>query len=233
VKTEKKLKAGNSVASIYSGGAMVSFGANARGVLMFVTFKKKFKDAFLGELLHDWGTVFSSEGFFRESIDLSLRREEKHLVLWLTYLYTSSISYNKFSFGIPVWDLQHFTETLNRRYERLHEMSMSQRYGTTSRRDKLPFFHGLLCRAIHGVKASRLLIDNKNPVSGNTEYRLFGYITRKSEIKILIQSDSDIANNNAHIISGEGLRACISLLLEDLRQHSLYKDGKSGSGYDI
>ena len=209
------------------------FYANSRGVLMFGTFKKKFKDAFLGELIHDWGTVFSSEGFFRESIDLSLRREKKHLVLWLTYLYRSSVSYNQFSFGIPIWDLKHFTATLNRRYERLHDMSVSQRYGTASARDKLPFFHGLLCRVIHGVKASRLLIDNKNPVSGNTEYRLFGYVTRKSEIKVLIQSGSDIANNNAHIISGEGLRACISMLTEHLRHHCFQQTGKPYSDYEI
>ena len=227
------MKTGKSAASIYSGGVKVSFGAGSRGVLVLGAFKKKFKNAFLGELIHDWGTVFSSEGFFKESIDLSLRRENTHLVLWLTYLYKSSINYNKFSFGIPVWDLKHFTATLNRRYEELHNMSASQRYGKTLASDRLPFFHGLVCRAIHGVKASRLLIDNKNPFSRNTEYRLFGYITRKSDIKVLIQSDSDIANNNAHIVSGEGLRACTSVLSEYLRQNPVPQAGKPGSLYGI
>lgn len=194
---------------------------------MFGRIKDKLTNVILGELVQDWGTIFRKEGFFEESIDLSLRREKKHWVVWLTYKYKSPISYNKYSFGIPVWDLDGFVANLQGRYDLLYEMSVRQRYGTTSRQDKLPFIHGLFCRAIHGIRASKLLIDLKNPTRNRTEYRLFGYITRKSEIKVFIQSEIDITNSKAHIISGEGFAAALSSLSEFLVKQNNREAGES------
>jgi hypothetical protein len=78
--------------------------------------------------------------------------------------------------------------------------------------DKLPFAQRMMIKVIHGLKASKLLMDYKNPATSKTEYRFYGYITRKSDKKILIQSDIDISQAEGHIISGEGLDAALRCL---------------------
>jgi len=183
---------------------------------MFKHTKKKLASVFLGDLVQDWGTVFRKENFFEETIDIALYRKEEHWVVWLVYKYKSPISYNRYGFGIPVWDLQQFATTLQSRHELLRNMSVRKRYVTSARCDRLPFFHRLIIRAIHGLKVSKLLLDHKDPVHKSTEYRFYGYITRKSEIKIFIQSDIDISNANGHIISGEGLNAALCALSQFL-----------------
>ncbi|MDH3378475.1 MAG: hypothetical protein OEQ39_16160 [Gammaproteobacteria bacterium] len=183
---------------------------------MFKRTKEKFASVFLGDLVQDWGTVFRKDNFFEETIDIALYRKKEHWVVWLVYKYKSVISYNKYGFGIPVWDLEQFATMLQSQHELLRNMCVHKRYVTATRRDRLPFFHRLIIRAIHGLKASKLLLDHKDPVNKNTEYRFYGYITRKSAIKIFIQSDIDISKAHGHIISGEGLIAALCALSQFL-----------------
>ena len=179
---------------------------------MFKRAKEILAETFLGDLVQDWGIVFRKSNFFEETINLSLYQKDEHWVVWLVYKYKSSISYNSFGFGIPVYDLKQFVTTLQRHYEILCDMAVRKRYASSARYDRLPFFHRLLIRVIHGIRASKLLLDHKDPVKNSTEFRFYGYITRKSETKIFIQSDIDISQASGHIISGEGLRAALFAL---------------------
>ena len=80
--------------------------------------------------------------------------------------------------------------------------------------DRLPFFHRMMIRVIHGIRASLLLMDYKHPATHETEYRFYGYVTRKSDKKIFIQSDLDISHSSGNVISGEGLEAALEVLAD-------------------
>lgn len=183
---------------------------------MFKRAREKLTETFFGELIRDWGTVFEKSNFFEESIDLALYRKKSHWVVWMKYLYKSRISYNSYFFAIPVYDLQNFVTTLERRYQRLCQLADRRRHEPPARNDRLPFIQRQVIRLIHGISASKLLLDLEDPVTKQSEYRFYGYVTRKSEIKVFIQTDPSISHSEGHIISGPGLDAVFSALSQFL-----------------
>ena len=181
---------------------------------MAPTLRDRLATAIVGEGVHDWGIVFDRKpGFFRERIGLALREKDGQPVLTLTYKYSSVISYNAFTFAIPVFDLAAFVRELQAGYDRLRCLAGTQR-GAGGETGALPLAQRLMIKVIHGIRASALLLDHRNPSTGETEYLFYGYVTRKSEIKVFIQSDLDIVNSNGHVISGEGFQAALNVLTE-------------------
>ena len=81
---------------------------------------------------------------------------------------------------------------------------------------KLPFAHRLLLKAIFGIRASKLLLDLRDPQTRATDYRFYGFVTRTSGKKIFIQSDLDISKGHGTVISGEGLEAALQVLQDYL-----------------
>lgn len=180
---------------------------------MFERLKNQLSEAVLGELVEDWGDVYrSTGGFFEETTRLSLHRQRNHWVVWLGYKYKSAISYNQYGLGIDVHDLEGFVRTLRERYDDLCGAARGGRPPTPARQDRLPFAHRAVLRVIHGLRTSRMLLDLKDPDTGRTEFRCYGYVTRKSEIKVFLQSDLDISNAAGHVISGAGLDAALQAL---------------------
>ncbi len=133
-------------------------------------------------------------------------------MLWLKAIYKSRISYNSYGFAINVHDLRNFVETLQSRYGELCRLARTPRPLPANTRDRLPLVHRLLLKAIFGVRASKLLLDLRDPDSQATDYRFFGFVTRKSENKIFIQSGLDISKSDATVISGEGFAAALQVL---------------------
>ena len=183
---------------------------------MFKKIKGLLTGAILGELVRDWDVVYCQQNFFEEIIELSLYRKNDQWVVCLAYIYKSSISYNKFVFAIPVEDLASFVSTLLSRYDSLSKMSARKRKLLPARHDRLPFFHRQIIKLIHGLQTSKLLLDHKDPGTGDTEYRFFGYVTRKSDIKVFIQSQFEMSKSEGHIISGEGFLSALNVLAQFL-----------------
>ena len=180
--------------------------------------KERVAQAVNGRLVRDWGVVFDQKpGFFRERICLALRDQGGQPLLTLTYKYSSAISHNAFTFAIPVFDLSAFVNAMQLNYDHLRVLSISPRVDVGAR-DALPFAHRLLLKLIHGIRTSKLLLDLTNPKTHRTEYRFYAYVTRKSDIKVFIQSDLDISGAQGHVISGDGLLAALQVLAEYLEE---------------
>jgi hypothetical protein len=180
---------------------------------LYQSTKQKMTDVFLGEPVREWGVVYEQERrFFNEAISLDLYQKNGQLVLWLKSIYKSRISYNSYGFAINVYDLHNFVETLQSRYDALCRLANTPRPLAANPRDRLPLAHRLLIKAIHGIRASKLLLDHRDPVSNEMDYRFYGYVTRKSGKKIFIQSDLDISNGHGSVISGEGFAAALQVL---------------------
>ncbi len=179
--------------------------------------KQKMADVFLGEPLREWGVVYEQRRrFFSEAISVDLYQNDGKPVLWLKATYKSRISYNSYGFAITVYELRDFVETLQSRYGELCRLAGTPRPMAVNPRDRLPLAHRLLIKAIHGIRASMLLLDYRDPVSNATDYRFYGYVTRKSDNKIFIQSGLDIANREGSVISGEGFAAALQVLADFL-----------------
>jgi hypothetical protein len=186
---------------------------------MGTPWKERIAQAVNGRLVRDWGVVSDRQpGFFRERICLALREQRGQPLITLTYKYSSRVSYTAFVFAIPVFDLPAFVNTMQLSYDRLLTLPTYPRAVFAGGRDALPFFHGLVLKLIHGVRVSMLLLDLTNPETQRTECRFYGYVTRKSDIKVFIQSDLDISTAKGHVISGDGLQAALQALAEYLRE---------------
>jgi hypothetical protein len=178
---------------------------------------EKMTGVFLGEPVREWGVVHKRQGtFYSESISVDLYRKNGQLILWLKTIYKSRFSYNSYGFAINIHDLHHFVETLQARYRELSRLAGMARPRATRTRDKLPFAHRLLLKAIFGVRSSKLLLDLRDPHTRETEYRFYGFVTRKSDPKIFIQSDLDISSRKGTVISGECLAAALQVLADYL-----------------
>lgn len=174
---------------------------------------QKMADVFLGEPLREWGVVHERQGsFYTESISIDLYRKDGQLILWLKTIYKSRFSYNSYGFAINIYDLHHFVETLQSRYRELTRLAGMARPRATRARDRLPFVHRLLIKAIFGIRASKLLLDLRDPDTRETDYRFYGFVTRKSDHKIFIQSERDISSREGTVISGECLAAALEVL---------------------
>ena len=184
---------------------------------MFKSLKNKISRAILGEQIRDWGVVYENRsGFFKERISLGLYQKDRQLILCLTYRYTSRISFNSYTFAIPVFDLDFFVATLRANYDQLCSLARLPAAAIRAS-DRLPFAQRLMIKIFFGLKGSKLLLDHRNPSTDETEFRFNGFITRKSVVKVLIQSDMDISQNEGHVISGDGLDAILCALSEYLR----------------
>ena len=192
--------------------------------------KQVLTDTFVGDPVRDWGVVYEQQGaFFTEQIKLGLYRKQQQLNIMLTAVYKSRISYNSFTLVIPVFDLQHFVDPLQTRYAELCRLARRPRAGAALQsRDKLPFVHRMMLRLIHGIRASRLLLDLRNPRTRTTEYRFYGYITRNSKCKVFLQSDMDISQSNGQVISGDGFAAAVGRLSEYIDQHAVQESAAAG-----
>lgn len=178
---------------------------------------RQLADVFLGEPVREWGVVYERQGCcFSEAISVDLYQKDALLILWLKSIYKSRISYNSYGFAITVHDLHDFVDTLQLRYEELCRLARMPRPMAANRHDRLPFVHRLLLKAIFGLRASKLLLDHRDPVSHETDYRFYGFVTRKSDKKIFIQSDLDISNRHGTVISGECLAATLQVLADFL-----------------
>ncbi len=174
-------------------------------------------DVFLGEPVREWGVVYEQQGrFFSEAIAVDLYQKDAQLVLWLKSIYKSRISYNSYGFAITVHDLHDFVDTLQSRYKELCRLAHMSRAIVDNRHDRLPFVHRLLLKAIFGLRASKLLLDHRDPVSHETDYRFYGFVTRTSDKRIFIQSDPNISNQHGTVISGECLAATLQVLADYL-----------------
>jgi hypothetical protein len=170
-------------------------------------------DVFLGEPVREWGVVHERQGsFFNEAISIDLYRKNGQLILWLKSIHKSRISYNSSGFAITIHDLVDFVETLQSRYQELCRLAVSSRPRTPRAHDRLPLAHRLLLGVIFGIRASKLLLDHRDPGGGDADYRFYGFVTRKSKIRIFIQSDLDVSNRDGTVISGECLAAALEVL---------------------
>jgi len=178
---------------------------------------EKMADIFLGEPVREWGVIHVQPGrFFEEAISLDLYRKDNELVIWLKAIYKSSISYNTYGFAINVRDLRGFVDGLQSRYQELCRLARLPKLPMQRSRDRLPFVHRLIIKAIFGIRASRLLLDHRDPRSRKTDYSFYGVVTRGSEIRVFLQSDMDRANRNGTVISGEGFAAALGVLKDFL-----------------
>ena len=189
---------------------------------MLKAIRNKLTQAVLGDPVRDWGVVYEQQGrFFTEQINLGLYRKQRELSLWLRYAYKSRISYNTYGFQIPVYNLHNFVTVMQSRYAKLCSLANRARPVSATASDRLPFFHRLMLRVIHGIRASLLLMDYTNPATHATEYRFYGYVSRNSAKKIFIQSDLDISRSSGHVISGEGLEAALAVLADAIESGAL------------
>ena len=194
---------------------------------------QKMADVFLGEPVRGWGVVYEQAGhFFKETTSIDLYQKNGQPVLWLKVAYKSRISYNSYGFAINIHDLHHFVETLQARYRELSRLAGMARPRATRTRDKLPFAQRLLLKAIFGVRASKLLLDLRDPYTRATDYRFYGFVTRKSGKKIFIQSDLDISNGHGTVFSGGGLDAALQVLKDylDSEESSAAWSGEVATG---
>ncbi len=184
---------------------------------LFKGVSRKMADVFLGEPVREWGVVYEQAGrFFKETTSIDLYQKNGQAVLWLKVAYKSRISYNSYGFAINIHDLHHFVKTLQASCRELSRLAGMARPRATRTHDKLPFAHRLLLKVIFGVRASKLLLDLRNPHTRATDYRFYGFVTRTSGKKIFIQSDLDISKGHGTVISGEGLEAALQVLQDYL-----------------
>ena len=74
----------------------------------------------------------------------------------------------------------------------------------------------LMLKPIFGIKASILLLKQRDSVFKMTDYCIFGFVTRKSETKVLILSDVTASKKEGTVISGDGFAAVLKVLAEFL-----------------
>ena len=170
---------------------------------------------FLGEAIRDWGVVFEEDrGMISERLQIGLYEKNRQLNLLLTVRFRTLGVPSLYAFQIPVAVLGSFVSTLQRRYDALYALTNRPEVTTPTASDRLPLPARVLLNLIHGIRASRLLLEHPDPSTRETAYRFYGYVTRKSDTKILLQSDIDISRAESHVISGNGFAAVLDVLAQ-------------------
>lgn len=105
-------------------------------------------------------------------------------------------------------------KTLQRKYSELCTVARARETIKPSESDRLPRFYRILFKIAHGVKNSMLLLDHRNPKTGRTDFKFYGYVTRKSEKKIFVVSALDSFVGHAFVISGQALELSLFKLSE-------------------
>ncbi len=180
---------------------------------MFGRIKAQLTQTFFGDLVKDWGVVSTDDrSFYTEDLSLALYDRKGRHNLVLSYHQKSSFNSNRFFFSFPVGDLGGFANGFTKRWHELERVKSNPRMAPTVGPNKLPFVHRLILGVMHGVKLSRLLLDHSDPDDGDLEIRMYGYVTRKGDTKVFIQSDLDASQGRGHVVSGEGMRAVMEVL---------------------
>jgi hypothetical protein len=185
---------------------------------VFKKIKDKFTKAAIGSPVREWGLIFEQDrSLMNEKWDLSLYKKNELLVLLIKITFKNRISYNVRYYAIPMYDLRYFVSILGSRYNELCRMADSQRPVAMRAFDKLPLSQRWSISLIQGIKASKFLLDHKNPTTKKTDFLFYGYITKKSVKKILIQSDIDASQAEGLVVAGDGLNAALDVLSEYLK----------------
>ncbi len=174
----------------------------------------KIKDALtgaiLGELVKDWGVISHESGaLFNEQLKLALYAKDGRDILCLTYDFGSA---NKQMLSFEVGDLRQFTSTLQTRMEEVDRIAGHPGNVPTAGRNKLPFLPGLMAKVLHGVKASRLLVDDGDRSSGSPDIRMHAYVSRKNDVRVVLHVDA--GDNSSQLVSGAGIRAMAQVLAD-------------------
>lgn len=181
---------------------------------MLDTIKNKLTRVFLGQLVKDWGMVSQQSGtLFNEKLSLALYEKDHQSNLCLTYEYGAA---NKQLLSFPVADLRQFVATLERGLDELDWIARTpQPHVPTVGSNRLPLFQRLVAKVVHGVKASRLLIESSSGDSGSAGIQIYGYVTRNDDTKVLLRWQS--SDDSSQIVSSEGIRAMVRALSDYLR----------------
>ncbi len=184
---------------------------------LYQSAKQKIEDVFLGEPVKEWGDIFEQQQrFFTEVISIDLYRKNDKLLLWLKVTQKSALSYNVHGYTITFRDLRSFTERLQSRYNQLCRLARARQPVAPRPRDRLPFMFRLMLKPIFGIRASILLLEQRDALIKMTDYRIYGFVTRKSETKVLILSDVAASKKEGTVISGDGFAAVLKVLAEFL-----------------
>jgi len=174
----------------------------------------KIKDALtgaiLGDLVKDWGVISQESGaLFNEQLKLALYAKDDRDVVCMTYDFGST---NKQMLSFGVGDLRQFASTLQSRMNEVDRIAGHSGNVPTAGRNKLPFLPGLMAKVLHGVKASRLLVDDGDRSSGSPDIRMHAYVSRKSDVRVVLHVDA--GDNSSHLVSGAGIRAMAQILAD-------------------
>ena len=180
----------------------------------------KIKDAltgaFLGDLVKEWGVISRESGaLFNEQLKLALYAKEGRDVLCMTYDFGST---NKQMLSFEVGDLRQFTSALQTRMAEVDRIAGHPGSVPTAGRNKLPFLPGLMAKVIHGVKASRLLVDEGDRSSGSPDIKMHAYVSRKNDVRVVLHLNT--GDNSSQLVSGAGIRAMAQVLAHQVGLHA-------------
>lgn len=192
---------------------MASFG-NLLGKI-----KSGLTDLVLGDLVRDWGEVSEqNKSFYTETLSLALYRDGTRLTLWLKILTRSRFSSNSWHLAMEVDDLSAFVNHAQSRFAQLQRLARSGRVIRPDPRDRLPFMLWLMLKAMFGVRASKLLGELPGGTNARPDYRIFGFVTRKSETRVMIQRGAGGSSQHGNVITSEGFGAMLDALAEYLAE---------------
>lgn len=180
----------------------------------------KIKDALtgavLGEVVKEWGVISDESGaLFNEQLKLTLYAKDGRDVVCMAYDFGSA---NKQLLSFGVGDLRQFASTLQTRMAEVDRIAGHPGNVPTAGRNKLPFFPGLVAKVIHGVKASRLLVDEGDRSSGSPSIRMHAYVSRKNDVRVVLHINA--GDNSSQLVSGAGIRAMAQVLADRVGLHA-------------
>lgn len=186
---------------------------------------KLVKDAVLGEMINDWGTIYLQEGkFATEQLKLGLYRKNQQLNLLLNITNKTFLGPNTWFIVFTNCNIPEFVSAIQSNYEGLRSMACQSKSYSASPADRLPFSTRILLKLFFGLRGSKLLLDT---TPTDDIYKIYGFITRNRKLKVLI-APNYISSDAGNVVSGDGFCAVIDTLWAYINEQAIMENRQAG-----